>query len=78
MSIATTGNEKNCFTIVLACCVGGTKLNPLVIFKRKTLPKEPFPSGIIVSANKKGWMNEDVMKLWLNQVLRKRPGAFFK
>ena len=38
--ITTTGNEKTHFTVVLACSETGKKLKPLVIFKRKTLPKE--------------------------------------
>jgi len=36
--IKTNGNEKMRYTVVLACCADGTKLPPLLIFKRKTLP----------------------------------------
>ena len=39
VKIRTTGNEKNCLTVILACAGDGSKLKPLVIFKRKT--KDP-------------------------------------
>jgi len=42
----TTGNEKTHYTVVLACCADGTKLTPLLIFKRKMLPKDVIPHGI--------------------------------
>lgn len=43
----------------------GGKLPPYFIFKRKTLPKEKFPDGVIVGVHKKGWMNEDLMQDWI-------------
>lgn len=54
ISIKTTGNEKNRFTVMLECTVDGGKLPPYVIFKRKTLPKEKFPDGVIVKVHEKG------------------------
>lgn len=65
------------FTVVLGCHADGQKLLPMVIFKRKTLPKETFPAGVIVTANEKGWMDEQMMKQWLRQVYVRRPGVFF-
>ena len=41
--LKTTGHEKTHFTVVLACLADGTKLKPMVIFKRKTMPKDNFP-----------------------------------
>ena len=38
--VKTTGPQKQWFTVVLACLADGTKLPPMVIFKRKTLPKK--------------------------------------
>ncbi|KAJ7345310.1 hypothetical protein JRQ81_001260 [Phrynocephalus forsythii] len=56
----------------------GNKLPPLVIFKRKTLPKEKIPSGIQVHVHPQGWMDEQGMKLWIRNVWEKRPGALLK
>eukprot|EP00745_Piridium_sociabile_P004432 TRINITY_DN12639_c0_g2_i1.p1 TRINITY_DN12639_c0_g2~~TRINITY_DN12639_c0_g2_i1.p1 ORF type:complete len:252 (+),score=34.01 TRINITY_DN12639_c0_g2_i1:61-816(+) len=66
------------FTCVLSCTASGEKLPPMVIFKRVTLPKEKFPKGIVIKVNKKGWMDETVMKTWLTECYGKRPGGFFR
>ena len=75
--IITTGNEKTSCTVVLACSSSGLKLPPMVIFKRKTLPKGNFPDWVVVQANEKGWMDEDLMRAWINEVFITRPGGFF-
>ena len=49
VSIVTTGHERSHFTVVLACCGDGSKLPPMVIFKRKTMPKTEFPSTVVVT-----------------------------
>lgn len=77
VSVRTTGNEKASFTVVLSVQANGQKLPPMVIFKRKTLPKEKFPPGVIIKANPKGWMDEEKMSEWLREVYVKRPGGFF-
>ncbi|KAK3549935.1 hypothetical protein QTP86_016788 [Hemibagrus guttatus] len=77
ISIRTTGHEKPAFTVVLGCYGNGQKLLPMVIFKRKTLPKEKFPAGVIVKANQKGWVDEEKMREWLREVYVKRPDGFF-
>ena len=43
--IWTTGHEKTHFTVVLACTADGGKLPPMVIFKRKTAPKDKLCNG---------------------------------
>lgn len=73
----TTGNEKSSLTVVLACQANGQKLQPMVIFKRKTLPKENFPAGVVIKANPKGWMDEEKMSEWLREIYVKRAGGFF-
>ena len=51
VSIMTTGQEKDRFTVMLACLEDVTKLPPYVVFKRKTLPKDlVLPRGIHVCA----------------------------
>jgi len=61
--IKTSGNEKTHYTVVLVCCADGTKLPPLLIFKRRMLPKDVFPHGIYIHVHSKGWMDGEGMKL---------------
>jgi len=75
VTIKTTGNEKNRFTVMLACTADGGKLPPYVVFKRKTMPKLPFPKGIIVQVHEKGWFDDKITKDWLQRVWQRRPGA---
>uniref|UniRef100_A0A8C0HJH9 HTH CENPB-type domain-containing protein n=1 Tax=Chelonoidis abingdonii TaxID=106734 RepID=A0A8C0HJH9_CHEAB len=77
--IKTTGHEKIHFMLVLSCLANGSKLHPVVIFKRETLPKNmKFPAGVIVHAREKGWMDESGTIEWLEKVWNKIPGALFK
>jgi len=77
--VKTTGHEKTHFTVVLACMADGTKLKPMIIFKRKTLPKNAkFPSDVIVRSHPKGWMDEQGVKIWLSNVWNRRPGALLR
>lgn len=77
ISITTTGNERSNFTCILSCAANGDKLKPMLIFKRKTVPKIDNKQ-VIVAANIKGWMCEKMMLQWLDEVWRKRKGAFFQ
>ncbi len=61
VGIRTTGNERKNFTVVLGCMADGTKLPPVCIFKLAKISHENFPSGVLIRANKKGWMNEHEM-----------------
>ena len=77
--IKTSRNEKTHYTVVLACCADGTKLPPLLIFKRKTLPKDIIAHGIYVHVHSKGWMDgEGMEQLWLEKVWSKHPGGLLK
>ena len=78
ISIKTTGHEKQHFTVVLACLADRTKLKPMVIFKRKTMPKDKFPSGVLVKVQEKGWMNESLTHTWLDEIWFKRSGSLVK
>ena len=73
--LKTTGNEKTRFTVVLSCLADGTKLKPMVIFHRKTMPKDKFCPGVLVHVHPRGWMDEDGVKLWIEKVWRTRPGG---
>ena len=76
-SICTTGNEKSSLTVVLSCQANGQKMPPMVIFKKKTLPKEMFPVEVIIKVNQKGWTDDDRMSEWLREVYAERPNGFF-
>ena len=70
--IKTTGHEKTHFIVVLACMADGVKLKPVFFFRRKTLPKgAKFPSGVIVQAHPKGWMDEQGTQSWISNVWNK-------
>ena len=76
VSICTIGHEKTNFTVVLTCMADGTKLHPIIIFKLKNIPQGNFPSGVIVRANPIGWMNENEMLYWIENVWVKRAERF--
>lgn len=76
--VKTTGHEKTHFTVVLSCMADGTKLKPMIIFKRKTMPKVKFPAGVYVHMHENGWMDEGGVKLWLEHIWSRRPGGLRK
>ena len=75
VSVRTCGAEKQHFTVVLSCLADGTKLKPMCIFKRKTMPKEKLPSGVLVCVHPKGWMDENLVKKWLDDIWFNRPNS---
>ena len=68
----STGHERSNFTIVLACLADGTKLPLVIIFKLKKIPREEFPEGVVIRANSQGWMNEEEMIWWTENIWSKR------
>ena len=77
--VKTTDHEKTRFTVVLACLADGTHLKPMVIFKRKTVPKNlNFPRGVVVHAQEKRWMDEKGMRIWVEKVWACRPGGMLR
>jgi len=77
--IKTSGNEKTRYTVFLACCTDGTKLLTLLIFRRKTLPKDVIPHGFtFMFILKDGWMDGEGMKLLLEKVWSKCLGGLLK
>ena len=75
IKIRTTGNEKNRVIVVSACAGDASKLRPMVIFKRKTLPKLANKHGVVIAAQEKGWMDTEGMKLWIDKVWHARRGG---
>ena len=75
IKIRTTGNEKNHITVLLTCAGDGSKLRPMVIFKRKTIPKVANKHGVVIAAQEKGWMDGEGMKTWIEKVWRSRRGG---
>ncbi|KAG8173318.1 hypothetical protein JTE90_003633 [Oedothorax gibbosus] len=73
--IKTTGHEKTHFTVVLTCMADGTKLKPVVIFKRRLPKNAKFAAGVIVRPQAKGWIDEDGVVNWISKVWDQRPGA---
>ena len=37
-----------------------------------------FPPKLIITANETGWVNNEIMIFWLENIWRKRPKAFFR
>ena len=72
IKIDSTGHEKSNFTVVLGVTAAGEKLKPMLIFKKKLMPKGQFPPNVIVKTNEKGWMNQELMKQWIVEVWNKR------
>ena len=68
VTIRTTGHQRTCFTVILACMADGSKLPPMCIFKLKNKPRDLFPDDVHVRVNEKGWCNENEMKYWIENV----------
>ncbi|KAJ4446805.1 hypothetical protein ANN_13503 [Periplaneta americana] len=75
ISLRTTGNEKQRITVMLAVTADGGKLPPYVILKRKTMPKQNLPKGLVIRCQEKGWMTTELMMYWLAMVWNRRPGV---
>lgn len=76
--VKSTGHEKTKFTVVLSCLADGTKLKPMVIFKRKTMPKIKFSAGVFVHVHENGWMDQAGVKLWIDNAWNMRNGGLRK
>jgi len=74
VTVNTTGSEKAHFMVILSCLANGTKLQAMVIFKRKTMPKDKLPSGVMVAIQEKGWVDKNLLQQWLKNVWDKQPG----
>ncbi|KAF6130981.1 hypothetical protein HJG60_007905 [Phyllostomus discolor] len=75
ITVKTSGHDKTHYMIMLSCCADGTKLPPMLIFKRKNTSKEAISRGVIVHVHDKGWMDENGIKIWIEKVWSKCPGG---
>lgn len=62
IKIQKTRNEKNRVTDVLEYAGNRTDLKPMVMFKRKTVPRVANKHGVVITAQEKGWMDTEGMK----------------
>ena len=65
-------------TVMLGALADGRKLPPYVILRRKTMPKEDLPKGLVFRCQSKGWMINNLMLDRLKVVWNQRPGALLK
>ena len=65
VSILSTRHEHSNFTVVLGCMADGMKLPSVIIFKLAHVLREEFPDGVIIHANKEGWMNEKELTIFI-------------
>lgn len=64
---------------MLTVLADGKKLPPYVILKWKNLPKnESFLPGLIVKAQEKGWLDNELLLEWIKRVWNQQPGALLK
>ncbi|CAI7869372.1 unnamed protein product [Closterium sp. NIES-53] len=78
MPVRSGGYKKERVTVMLACTASGEKLKPWVFFKRKTVPKGDFPSGMHHTSitryprgvHPNGWMDADGVIEWLDGAVK--------
>ena len=66
--IRTTGAEKWHIIVVLTITANGSMLAPIVIFKGKRRWKLTAPEGVLICVQTKAWMDEKLMKQYLEQI----------
>lgn len=69
--IKSSNQSNQRFTVVLTVSASGKKLKPLVVLSGKRKPKIDLSNGrnVLVTKTPKAWLNLDVMKLWISEVL---------
>ena len=68
--VRTTGAEKRYVTVVLTVMADGKMPPPMVIFKGKRKLNIQHSSGIIIEVQEKTWMDQQLMKVYLNKIWR--------
>ena len=73
VKINNANKDKTRFTAVLAVSASGAKLPVMTIFRGKRIALSRnvvIPNGLIAVKQLKAWMNEEMMKYWINNVLK--------
>ena len=76
--VRISGGEKKHLTVVLSATLDGKMLLPMTIFKTKTgrtISDLNIPTGFIVKAQEKAWMDDDLMKVWVEDIWIKHVRA---
>ena len=64
----TTATKRH-LTVVLTCTASGHMLPPMIIFKGKRELKFTRPPSYVVTVQKKGWMDGELMSTWLKKIV---------
>ncbi|GIY33259.1 HTH CENPB-type domain-containing protein [Caerostris darwini] len=70
--IKTIGHEKSHFSIMLSCLEDSTKIKPMIIFKRKAMPKSNRSKDIFIRGFEKEWMDGNGVKLGIRNIWQKQ------
>ena len=80
VSLATTGHEKKCVTVLLTASSDGKKRKPLVIFKGKGATKEDkalkLRQDVFIFYTENGWVNDSVMSFWIQMIFNDFESMF--
>ena len=69
--LTSGGEKKKHLTVVLSAMGGGKMLPPMIIFKGKTdrtISDLNIPARFIVKTQEKAWMDNDLMKVWVEDI----------
>ena len=76
INMKTAGHEKARVTVMLGAYADGTKMPPMVLFKRvRPPPARDIPAGIRVEMTSNVWADDSVMMNWLQRVWRKNQNG---
>lgn len=72
IKVRSTKSDKKRITVTLGCTATGKMLKPMIIFKGKTKRSinKVSEGNSIVAFQKKAWMDENIMKVWIKKIWR--------
>ena len=76
--VHSSGSEKKHLTVVLSATGDGQMLPPMVIFKgktEKTIRDLEIPPGFVVKTQSNAWMDDELMKVWVEEIWLKHAHA---